>query len=67
LLPLYPASTWIIGKMPMPRWISLAALVESFGSADVIPFSAQFALRRRRSRALLTRPWLGPRQFLALA
>jgi len=46
---------------------TLAALIESFCSAQVIAFSAQFALRRRRSRALLAWTWLCPRQFLSPA
>ena len=46
---------------------SLAALIESFCGTHTVSFSAQFASRCRRSRALLTRAWLGFRQFLAAA
>jgi transposase len=49
------------------RECALAALIESFGGADVISFSAQFVLRGRRAGALLARTWFGPRQFLSLA
>jgi len=37
---------------------TLAALIESFCSAEVISFSTQFAHRCRRSRALLAWAWL---------
>lgn len=37
----------------------LAPLIESLRGADVVSFPAQFALRCRRSRALLT--WTGSR------
>jgi hypothetical protein len=53
-------STPIIGKTPMPR-CTLAALIESFCCAEVISFSAQFALRCRRSGALLAGTRLGLR------
>jgi hypothetical protein len=46
---------------------TLAALIESFCSAEVIAFAAEFALRRRRSRALFAWTWLCPRQFLSPA
>jgi hypothetical protein len=46
---------------------TLAALIESFCGADVISFSAQFALWCGRSRALLAWTRLGLRHFLAPA
>ena len=45
----------------------LPALIERFGGAQVIAFAAQFAVRRRRSRALLARTRLGFGRFLPLA
>jgi hypothetical protein len=49
------------------RTQSLTALVESFCSAEVISFSAQFALRCRRSRALLAWTWFRLGKFLSRA
>ncbi len=44
-----------------------AGLIDRFFRSKIISFSAQFTLRRRRSRALLAWPWLRPRQFLSPA
>jgi hypothetical protein len=46
---------------------ALAALIESFRSAAVISFAAQFAFRCRRSGTLLTWTRLSLRRFLSLA
>jgi hypothetical protein len=44
-----------------------AALIESFGGAQVISFAAQFSFRCRRSGALLAWTRFCPRNFLTLA
>ena len=44
-----------------------AGLIDRFFRSKIISFSAQFTFRCRRSRALLARPWLRPREFLSSA
>lgn len=44
-----------------------AALIESFGGAEVIAFAAQFTFRRRRAGTLLAWAWLSLCHLLALA
>lgn len=46
---------------------ALAVLIQGFGGADTIAFSAQFAFQGGRSGALLAGTRLGFCQFLALA
>jgi hypothetical protein len=51
--------------VPEARRLALAALIQGFGGADTIAFSAQFAFRGGRAGALLAGARLGLRQFLA--
>ena len=44
----------------------LAALIESFFSAEIIAFPAEFALRCRRAGALFARTRRCPRKLLSL-
>ena len=55
------------GYPTLNRRMMLAALIECFFGSEIISFSAQFALRCRRTRALFSRPWLCSGKFLALA
>jgi hypothetical protein len=50
----------------LPSVLALSPLIQGFFGAQIITFSAEFALRRRCAGTLLAGTRLGPRKFLPL-